>query len=66
MADENPQSRNECYVAKSTHKKNTLMWWHEKLAHQNFNYIKKLLTLSGLTWEKTAENPFCEACIQGK
>lgn len=62
------KNENECCIADSNvkGKKKNLMWWHERLAHQHFEHVKKLLTENEISWENSADIPFCEACIQGK
>ncbi|KAF2889318.1 hypothetical protein ILUMI_16855, partial [Ignelater luminosus] len=44
---------------------NNLKLWHEKLAHQNFKQVKRILKKHNVEYE-TNDNEFCEACIEGK
>lgn len=47
------------------HKKiNTLQLWHERLAHQNVDHVKRFLTQNNVEVDNTA--PFCDACVLGK
>lgn len=56
---------NTCCVAET--KKNDLTYWHERLAHQHFDHVKRVLTKNDIIWEKESpDNPFCDACVQGK
>lgn len=64
---EKEKFQSDCHVASSSKLKNkSLLWWHERLAHQHFNHVKKVLKENEITWESSPETPFCEACIQGK
>ena len=39
-------------------KKKTFLWWHERLAHQNFEYVKKVLNENEISWENSTDTPF--------
>lgn len=43
----------------------TLKDWHEKLAHQNFRHVRRILDKFQIP-VKNKKNPFCEACAVGK
>ncbi|GBP19524.1 Retrovirus-related Pol polyprotein from transposon TNT 1-94 [Eumeta japonica] len=45
--------------------KNDLYKWHQKLAHQNFNYVKKVLKKNNIVVKQT-NVPQCESCLKGK
>jgi len=62
------EDQNVCCIAGQDLKseRRNLMWWHERLAHQHFDYIKKFLTENGISWKKSNDIPFCESCVQGK
>lgn len=42
----------------------SLRTWHERLAHQNYPYVKTLLNSLGI--KTTGEKEFCEPCVLGK
>lgn len=46
-------------------KKESLRVWHERLAHQNVTYVKRILKSSDVEVD-TKEDFFCEACALGK
>ena len=56
-----PQSPAEVYVASRV---DSLQVWHERLGHQNKQYVEKYLKKHGITY--TRDNQLCEACILGK
>ena len=43
----------------------TLNTWHQKLVHQNFNKVKRVLSHFDIKVKDTSE-PFCDACAVGK
>lgn len=43
----------------------TLQNWHERLAHQNYRHVKKVLGLFQIK-ASNAEEPFCDGCALGK
>lgn len=43
---------------------NSLMMWHSKLAHQNFNQVKSILKKNEVKYED--DQTLCNACIKGK
>lgn len=45
--------------------KNDFNEWHEKLAHQNFDYVKKVLKKNNIEVKQT-HAPQCESCLKGK
>jgi len=51
----------EVYVASTV---DSLQVWHERLGHQNKQYVEKYLKKHGITYTK--DNELCEACILGK
>ncbi|CAH0393367.1 unnamed protein product [Bemisia tabaci] len=53
-------------LSATTSSQRTLVWWHKKLSHQNFEHVKKILRLNGISWKDSQETNFCEACIEGK
>lgn len=44
---------------------NDLNEWHEKLAHQNFDYVKKVLKQNNIEIKQSSV-PQCESCLKGK
>lgn len=44
---------------------NSLMVWHEKLAHQHVNHVKNILKRFDISYSKD-NNIFCENCMNGK
>jgi len=56
-----PQSPAQVYVASRVEK---LQVWHERLGHQNKQYVEKYLKKHGIAYAK--DNQICEACILGK
>lgn len=51
------------YVAKNV--KTTLQEWHERLAHQNFEYVRKILLKNNIDVEQSSVIK-CESCLEGK
>lgn len=49
----------------SVAERETLRNWHEKLAHQNYRHVKKVLNQFQIK-TKDKEEPFCDACAKGK
>lgn len=45
--------------------KTTLQEWHERLAHQNFEYVKGILLKNKIDVQQTSV-PKCESCLEGK
>lgn len=45
-------------------KVDTLQSWHERLCHQNKQYVEKYLRKHGISFVK--DNQFCEGCVLGK
>ena len=56
-----PQSPAQVYVASRI---DTLQVWHERLGHQNKQYVEKYLKKHGIAYAN--DNQICEACILGK
>ena len=56
-----PESPAEVYVASRV---DSLQVWHERLGHQNKQYMEKYLKKHDITYTK--DNQLCEACILGK
>ncbi|KAF9405755.1 hypothetical protein HW555_013634 [Spodoptera exigua] len=50
-------------VAKNV--KTTLQEWHERLAHQNYEYVRKVLSKNNIDVKETSVTK-CESCLQGK
>lgn len=42
----------------------SLTVWHQRLAHQNINYVKDVLNKNNVKYEKQIDD--CNACIEGK
>lgn len=45
--------------------KNSLMVWHEKLAHQHISHVKNILKTFDIDYTES-KNTFCEKCMAGK
>lgn len=45
--------------------KNTLQEWHERLAHQNFEHVRKVLLNNNIDVKQTPVSK-CESCLKGK
>ncbi|EZA59689.1 Copia protein [Ooceraea biroi] len=45
--------------------KKTLKQWHEQLAHQNFNHVKKVLDKFNINYIENKDE-FCDSCMEGK
>ena len=56
-----PEKSNYCNVAKIEN----LKVWHERLSHQNVQYIRSYLKNSGVIY-KDIKDFFCDACTLGK
>jgi transposase InsO family protein len=44
----------------------TLQQWHEKLSHQNIQYVRNYLKRMQIPYMETKNEFFCEACVYGK
>lgn len=44
----------------------TLQTWHERLGHQNYERVRRLLTDWGIKFKDSKEASVCEACLKGK
>lgn len=58
------QFKEEELLLNMAKKKETLREWHEKLAHQNYRQVRKVLQKYGIECEKNEE--VCEVCYEGK
>lgn len=56
--------RHKCEIANATGVKCGLKEWHEKLAHQNLQYVRMVLKNNNI---EVKDSDFeCEGCLEGK
>lgn len=61
-----PLSAQEIFQANVTKKVDTLEQWHQRLCHQNIQYVRKSLSHMQIPFVEPNKEFFCEACIYGK
>lgn len=56
--------RCKCEIAKATEVKSGIKEWHEKLVHQNLQYVRTVLKSNNI--EVKDADFKCEDCLEGK
>lgn len=60
-----PENALKAEISENSLRNNSnIMEWHEKLVHQNFLQIRRIMKNHGIQLEKN--DPFCKACAKGK